>query len=117
MGLRPAPRRPLRPLSGVLVQGPRRQERGLLRPLPRAPPGDGGIGEDRGEAYVQIEAPRGWLGIHIVSNNTDKPYRLHIRPPSFINLQILQEILKGSKVADTIAILGSIDIVLGEVDR
>jgi len=70
-----------------------------------------------GEAYAQIEAPRGWLGIYLVSDNTDKPYRMHIRPPSFINLQTLQEILIGSKVADTIAILGSIDIVLGEVDR
>jgi NADH-quinone oxidoreductase subunit D len=70
-----------------------------------------------GEAYAHIESSRGWQGIYLISNGTDKPYRLHIRPPSFINLQILQEILKGCKVADMIAILGSIDIVLGEVDR
>lgn len=70
-----------------------------------------------GEAYAQIEAPRGVLGIYLVSDGGEKPYRVHVRAPSFINLTILQEILKGVKVADVIAILGSIDIVLGEVDR
>ncbi|MCB4756133.1 MAG: NADH-quinone oxidoreductase subunit D [Elusimicrobia bacterium] len=70
-----------------------------------------------GEAYAQIEAPRGWLGSYIVSDGTDKPARHHIRAPSFINLQALGELVKGWKVADVVAILGSIDIVLGEVDR
>ena len=70
-----------------------------------------------GEVYAQIEAPRGMLGIYLVSDGGDKPYRVHVRPPSFINLAVLQEILVGMKVADVIAILGSIDIVLGEVDR
>jgi NADH:ubiquinone oxidoreductase subunit D len=70
-----------------------------------------------GEGYAHLEAPRGDLGFYIISDGTPSPYRLHIRPPSFINLQALQELLKGWKVADVIAILGSIDIVLGEVDR
>lgn len=70
-----------------------------------------------GEGYGHLEAPRGDLGFYIVSDGTPSPYRMHIRAPSFINLQALQETLKGWKVADVIAILGSIDIVLGEVDR
>jgi NADH-quinone oxidoreductase subunit D len=70
-----------------------------------------------GEVYAQHEGPRGWLGYYIVSDGTDRPYRLHIRPPSFINLQSLKELVKGWKVADVIAILGSLDFVLGEVDR
>lgn len=70
-----------------------------------------------GEAYAQIEAPRGSLGIYVISNAGDKPYRVHVRAPSFINLTILQEILVGQKVADVVATLGSLDIVLGEVDR
>jgi NADH-quinone oxidoreductase subunit D len=70
-----------------------------------------------GESYAQIEGARGWLGMYLVSDGGTSPYRLHVRAPSFINLATLQEILAGWKVADVIAILGSIDIVLGEVDR
>ncbi len=70
-----------------------------------------------GESFACLEAPRGSLGIYLVSDGSDKPYRVHVRAPSFINLTILQEILIGMKVADVVAILGSIDIVLGEVDR
>src|SRR5258708_5067979 len=70
-----------------------------------------------GEGYGHLEAPRGDLGFYIVSDGTPSPYRMHIRAPSFINLQVLQQLLKGWKVSDVIAILGSIDIVLGEVDR
>lgn len=70
-----------------------------------------------GEVYDQLEGPRGWLGAYIVSDGSDRPYRYHIRPPSFINLQALTEMVKGWKVADVIAILGSLDFVLGEVDR
>ncbi len=70
-----------------------------------------------GEGYGHLEAPRGDLGFYIVSDGSPSPYRMHIRAPSFINLQALQQLLKGWKVADVIAILGSIDIVLGEVDR
>jgi NADH-quinone oxidoreductase subunit D len=70
-----------------------------------------------GEGYGHLEAPRGDLGFYIVSDGTPSPYRMHIRAPSFINLQMLQQLIIGWKVADVIAILGSIDIVLGEVDR
>jgi len=70
-----------------------------------------------GEAYAHIESSRGNLGIHLLSDGGVSPYRLHVRAPSFINLAILQELLVGMKMADVIAVLGSIDIVLGEVDR
>lgn len=70
-----------------------------------------------GEAYAHVEGSRGDLGIYLVADGTGSPFRLHVRAPSFINLAILQEILVGLKVADVIAILGSTDIVLGEVDR
>ncbi|OGR89885.1 MAG: NADH dehydrogenase [Elusimicrobia bacterium RIFCSPHIGHO2_02_FULL_57_9] len=70
-----------------------------------------------GEAYAHVEGARGDLGIYLVSDGQASPYRMHVRAPSFINLAILQEMLVGNKVSDVIAILGSIDIVLGEVDR
>jgi NADH-quinone oxidoreductase subunit D len=70
-----------------------------------------------GESYDQVESPRGWLGSYLVSDGTDKPYRFHIRAPSFINLQALSEMIRGWKVADVVAVLGSLDFVLGEVDR
>ena len=70
-----------------------------------------------GEAYVRTESPKGELSVYLVSDGSANPYRFHLRAPSFINLQILQKALVGFKVADVIAILGSIDIVLGEVDR
>jgi len=70
-----------------------------------------------GEVYAQIEGPKGWLGYYVVSDGTDRPYRMHIRPPSFINLQALKELVRGWKMGDVVAILGSLDFVLGEVDR
>ncbi|MBI5210892.1 MAG: NADH-quinone oxidoreductase subunit D [Elusimicrobia bacterium] len=70
-----------------------------------------------GEAYAHVEASRGDLGIYLASDGGAAPFRLHARAPSFINLAILQEMLVGRKVADVVAILGSIDIVLGEADR
>ena len=70
-----------------------------------------------GEAYAHVEASRGDLGIHLVSDGGISPFRLHVRAPSFVNLAMLQEKLVGMKVSDVIALLGSIDIVLGEVDR
>ncbi len=71
----------------------------------------------RGEAYGRIEAPKGELGFYLVSDGTPQPYRYHIRAPSFVNLTVLEDMCLGQKVADAIVILGSIDIVLGEVDR
>jgi NADH-quinone oxidoreductase subunit D len=70
-----------------------------------------------GEAFSRIEAPKGELGFYMVSDGSIAPYRCKIRSPSFINLGPLHEMLLGYKVADAVAILGSIDIVLGEVDR
>src|SRR3989344_3249467 len=76
-----------------------------------------GFKAPKGDAYGRIEAPKGELGFYLVSDGTPKPYRYHVRSPSFINLTILEDMCLGQKIADTIIILGSIDIVLGEVDR
>ncbi len=70
-----------------------------------------------GQIYSRVENPRGELGYYIVSKGGLQPHRLKVRPPSFVNLEVLGELCKGHLVADVIAILGSIDIVLGEVDR
>jgi NADH-quinone oxidoreductase subunit C/D len=70
-----------------------------------------------GEAYGRVENPKGELGFYVVSNGKPNPWRYHIRAPSFINLTAMAEMCKGYKVADVVAILGSIDIVLGETDR
>jgi NADH-quinone oxidoreductase subunit D len=70
-----------------------------------------------GEAYGHIESPRGELGFYVVSDGGPAPYRFHIRSPSYINLTPLKEMVVGGTVADAVVILGSVDIVLGEVDR
>lgn len=71
----------------------------------------------KGEAYGRVEGPKGELGFYIVSDGTSNPYRFHVRSPSFINLTGLEKMSVGQKVADVVVILGSIDIILGEVDR
>ena len=70
-----------------------------------------------GEAYGRVDGPKGELGFYVVSNGKPNPWRYHVRAPSFINLTALGEMCKGNKIADVVAILGSIDIVLGETDR
>jgi|SRR5690554_2403920 len=70
-----------------------------------------------GEVYARIENPRGELGYYIISDGTTNPFRVKVRPPSFVNLAVMDELCRGHMVADVIAILGSVDIVLGEVDR
>jgi NADH-quinone oxidoreductase subunit C/D len=70
-----------------------------------------------GESYGRVENPKGELGFYVISNGKPNPWRYHVRAPSFINLTAMGEMCKGQKVADVVAILGSIDIVLGETDR
>jgi len=70
-----------------------------------------------GEAYGRIEAPKGELGFYLISDGSPNPYRYRVRPPSLINLTILEDMCLGHLVGDVVVILGSVDIVLGEVDR
>jgi NADH-quinone oxidoreductase subunit D len=70
-----------------------------------------------GEVYHSIEAPKGELGYYIVSDGSTQPYRIRVRPPSFVNLQALELMVRGQLVADVIAVIGTLDIVLGEIDR
>src|ERR1700737_1074708 len=71
----------------------------------------------RGETYFAIESSKGELGVYFISDGSEYPWRAKLRGPSFVNLQILPELLRGHKMSDAVAIMGSIDIVLGEVDR
>ncbi len=71
----------------------------------------------QGEVYASIESPKGELGFYLISDGSNKPWRFRVRPPSFINLSALSTMVQGRLVADVVAIIGSIDIVLAEVDR
>ncbi len=70
-----------------------------------------------GEAYGAVESPKGELGFYLVSDGSSKPYRMRIRPPSFLNLGAVPKMIEGQMVADVVAAVGSVDIVLGEIDR
>jgi NADH-quinone oxidoreductase subunit D len=70
-----------------------------------------------GQIYCRTESPRGELGFYLISDGSTKPYRYKVRSPAFVNLSAVPEMLKGCLVADVVAVLGSVDIVLGEVDR
>lgn len=95
----------------------------VIQRLKEMPNGDvrkrlrGAVRPPRGDCYVAIESPRGELGVYIVSDGSQKPYRVKIRGASFVNLSIAQKVLPGVKIADLVAILGSFDLVMGEVDR
>jgi NADH-quinone oxidoreductase subunit D len=93
----------LRDLPGGPIVDPNTKIRGF-RPKP-------------GEAYGRIEGPKGELGFYLISDGTANPYRFRVRPPSLINLTVLEDMCLGRNVADIVIILGSVDIVLGEVDR
>lgn len=71
----------------------------------------------KGEAYGRIEAPKGELGFYLISDGSTTPYRYRVRPPSLINLTVLEDMCLGHSISDAVIILGSVDIVLGEVDR
>src|SRR3954452_13337958 len=71
----------------------------------------------KGEVYVSTEGPKGEIGFYIISDGSPVPYRLHYRAPSFVNLQILPKLAQGAMLADMVALIGTIDIVLGDVDR
>lgn len=93
-----------------------------LRDIPAGPVMDPkaklrGFRPKPGEVYGRIESPKGELGFYIISDGGPNPYRYRVRPPSFINITILEDMCLGHRVADVIVILGSVDIVLGEVDR
>ena len=70
-----------------------------------------------GDVYHSIEAPKGELGYYVVADGSTQPYRVRVRPPSYVNLQALRQMVKGHMVADVVAIIGTLDIVLGEIDR
>jgi len=70
-----------------------------------------------GEVYLAIEGSKGELGYYIVSDGSERPFRCHVRGPSFVNLSAMPDMVKGSLIADVVAVIGSIDIVLGEIDR
>ncbi|WP_062192352.1 NADH-quinone oxidoreductase subunit D [Anaerolinea thermolimosa] len=93
----------------------------VLRDIPEGPVISGKpqwqVRVPTGESYGRVEGPKGELGFYVVSNGKPNPWRYHVRAPSFINLHTLAEMARGGKVADVVVILGSIDIVLGEVDR
>ncbi len=98
----------LRILEQALDQFPKEGE--TMGKVPRV------IRPPAGETFVRIESPRGEIGVYIASQGKDKPWRLKLRRPSFNNLQILPSLLQGANLSNMVAILGSIDIVLGEVD-
>jgi NADH-quinone oxidoreductase subunit D len=70
-----------------------------------------------GDSYAAVESPRGELGVYLVSDGTSKPYRMHVRGPSFVNLQVLPHLMHGGLIADAVAIISSVDPIMGEVDR
>jgi NADH:ubiquinone oxidoreductase subunit D len=76
-----------------------------------------GLNIPKGEVYSSTEAPNGELGFFIVSDGGDTPYRVRVRPPSFINYQAFPDLVKGGLIADVVAVLGSLNVIAGELDR
>ncbi|NJP05152.1 MAG: NADH-quinone oxidoreductase subunit D [Chloroflexaceae bacterium] len=110
----------------VRIEEMRQSKRILEQALKQLPDAEGGhinpkarqnIRPPVGDAYTRIESPKGELGFYLVSDGGQTPYRYKVRAPSFINLTPLSDMCRGYKVADVVVILGSIDIVMGEVDR
>ncbi len=107
----------------VRVEEMRQSVRILKQCLEKLPEGEINVKVPRklkpvvGEVFERLESPRGELGCYLVSDGSEKPWRLHWRAPSFYNLQVLPELVRGAYVADIVIILGSIDIVLPDIDR
>jgi NADH:ubiquinone oxidoreductase subunit D len=101
-------RQSLRILEQALNDLPPGEVQAKVPRLLRPPPGD---------AYSRIESPKGELGFYLVSEGGINPYRFHVRPPTLINLTVLPELVRGLRIPDLVAIIGSIDIVIGEIDR
>jgi NADH-quinone oxidoreductase subunit D len=107
----------------IRVQEMRQSTRILQQALDSIPEGDirakmpKVLKPPKGEAYARIEGPKGEIGFYLISDGTVNPYRYNVRPPSFVNLTCLSQIAVGHKLADAVVILGSFDIVMGEVDR
>ena len=95
-------------IEQALAELPKGEISAKVRRIVRPPAGD---------VFIRTESPRGDLGVYIVSDGSDKPYRVKVRPPSFANLQALEYMLKDTYIADAVLVLGSIDIIMGEVDR
>jgi NADH-quinone oxidoreductase subunit D len=113
-----------------LPPGPVRSDNRKFVPPPRAELGTSmeavihhfklwteGFEVPKGAVYMAVESPRGELGVYLESDGSPKPYRVHWRTPSFVNLQVLPLLSKGHLVADLVALIGTIDIVLGDADR
>jgi NADH:ubiquinone oxidoreductase subunit D len=76
-----------------------------------------GVVIPKGESYVGVEAPKGEFGLYLISDNTEIPYRCKIRSPGFVHLQAINYMAKGHLIADVVTIIGTLDLVLGDVDR
>ena len=76
-----------------------------------------GFRVDKGEIYTAVEAPKGEFGVYLISDGTNKPYKCKIRSPGFSHLQAMDYLIKGHMLADVPAVLGSLDVVFGEIDR
>jgi NADH-quinone oxidoreductase subunit D len=99
-----------------MVGGPRAQVAVDADAQPLSVPREG-FKVPEGEVYRAIESPRGELGCYMVSDGSGKPYRMHIRGPSFVNLQTMPHMLRGGLIADAVAVISSVDPIMGEVDR
>jgi NADH-quinone oxidoreductase subunit D len=76
-----------------------------------------GVRVPKGEVYAATENPKGEFGVYLVADGTNKPYKCKIRSPGYVHLQALEEMSRGHQLADVVAIIGSLDIVFGEIDR
>ena len=76
-----------------------------------------GYSVPKGETYSAVEAPKGEFGCYLVSDGANKPFRVHLRAPGFVHLSCMDELVKGHMLGDVVAMMGTLDIVFGEVDR